>query len=169
MPPIPTFAAGETPSAAKLNQLGTALSFWENPPTCYCNLAADTSWGNAAFSVINLTEVTDTDSMHDAVVNPSRILIKTAGRYEVNAGLTFAGNATGIRIAQISLTGTVVFSQPQPSTQATFGQGVQAYWSGVCVVNDYISLLAYQNSGGSLNLLGSSLYTFVQVRWVGIS
>ena len=124
---------------------------------CKAYRSSDLSIANASYTVVDLNaEEFDTDTMHDLVTNPSRLTVKTAGKYLIVANVWFAANATGIRIARIDVNGLGY------SIASTNAVGSSYYTQFIvmhlhqCAVNDYIQLNVYQNSGGSLNLLTNS-------------
>jgi hypothetical protein len=116
---------------------------------------------NATISVANATqtalsfnsEVWDTDSMHDTSTNNSRVTFKTAGIYAVNANVQWANNTTGKREAFIKINGTSTILGNTEIGDATGGSLPQNI--GVVYefdADDYVEVIVYQNSGGSLNI-----------------
>ena len=89
-----------------------------------------------------------------------RVTIQRAGRYRVSAALTFYNNASGARILRVN----------KNSTTGTTGQIAYASGPGagsalttisvatdvVLAANDAIRLHAFQNSGGTLELMSSA-------------
>lgn len=100
----------------------------------------------------------DTDSMHSTLVNTERITFNTAGKYQVNVQIWFADTgSTGRRALQVARrTGGVVQEQYNQQVSASIGDGSYQILSVNCIVNagvgDYLTCVAYQNSGGSLSL-----------------
>ncbi|HSX67222.1 hypothetical protein, partial [Nocardioides sp.] len=78
-----------------------------------------------------------------------------AGIYEVRGVITFASNATGSRIARILAAGTEVYrntigTNPSSLTSVPFSDSVRL------AAGDTLEIEAWQNSGGSLDVIGSA-------------
>lgn len=106
---------------------------------------------NAAFA----TEVYDSDGMHDSAF-VGRIYCRTPGIYDAKWGLVWAAStAAGGRLARLLKNGAVV----GPDSEAT-GEEIDANFSVTCrgdttvrlAAGDYLEVLAYQLSGGNLNV-----------------
>lgn len=166
---------GTTITSTWGNAVRNALQFFANPPTCRV-------YHNATQSVANATNVAlafnsereDTDTMHDTVTTNTRITIKTAGRYVVIGHAGFAANATGKRTLLIRKNGSVnLAEQDTLNLGAGEGVGLTISTAALCAVNDYFELIAYQTSGGALNIFaddattGQALCDFEAV-WVGL-
>lgn len=109
------------------------------------------------------TELFDTATMHDNVTNPSLLVAPTTGLYQVQAWVSWTGDATGYREATILANGTIV-SQSRinagsggmgklPNNQVgvlvdlTAGQSVQLRLSnnaGVAIVADRVRLTMHR-------------------------
>ncbi len=115
---------------------------------------ADQSIANATATAVALnSETWDTDSMHDTSTNNSRMTFKTAGIYVVNANVQWANNTTGKREAFIKINGGDTILGNTEIGDATGGSLPQNI--GVIYefdADDYVEIIVYQNSGGSLNL-----------------
>jgi hypothetical protein len=97
-------------------------------------------------------ETYDTDSIHDNVVNNSRLTCKTAGKYIITGSVTWDGHIGHQRGVSIYLN-NATFLAISFSDASTVG-----YWAG-CVsaiydlaVNEYVELTVTQSTGGNLNL-----------------
>lgn len=181
VPTFPSFAAGEIPTAAKLNLMKAAVDFTQTPPQCYAHQAsATTTLTNNVYTLVSLDGelfdiVQSGDSpSHDLVTTNSRIYVRTAGKYEISGQLMFAANTTGARNGNIRMnaagvntggsslytgtttpvTGTVT-ALPLPQLVLPFLAG------------DYIELFGFQNSGGGLATVAGQGNTFLRMRWVG--
>lgn len=106
------------------------------------------------------SEAHDPYAMHNNVTNNSRITVPYSGYYMIEAELSYATHATGIRLIFILVNGTEV---------ARTGIGAIAGTPSVptiCVfrylnANDYVEIQGHQTSGGSLSVLyTASLSTF---------
>lgn len=119
--------------------------------------SASHSTTQSATTAVNLTLAADTegydnDAMHSTVTNNSRMTAKTAGAFECSATISFAANATGQRslgFAKNGGTPTFVMAIPNAGAAVTTIQGALSY---SLAVNDYIEAVAYQDSGGGLNV-----------------
>ncbi len=126
-------------------------------------------YNSANQSLANSTEVKitfnseslDTDSFHSTSSNTSRITIPAGkgGKYLFFAFGVFVNNANGYRQLQMwknndSTTRFANFTTVGNSTSTTYGNLV-----GVIdlVATDYVELIAYQNSGGSLDFYGGAM------------
>ena len=121
-------------------------------PNCLAYRTGTQLIPNAAHTVVSLNlELFDTDDMHDNVTNNSRITIKTAGKYILNASVQFVPNGTGQRQIQIWKNGAAmarVFVGSIPTFNSRLN--VTAIVDGV--VDDYYELYVWQNSTISLNI-----------------
>lgn len=108
------------------------------------------------------------DTMHDTVTNNSRLTCRYAGVYQISASVEFANNATGIRLLRIrhSVGGVSIASDAR--SNAGGGDPVSISISALypMAVNEYVELLAYQSSGGNLNVNSVGNYSpyFMMVR-----
>jgi len=113
----------------------------------------DLTWTTLTFD----SEAYDTDNIHDPTTNNSRLTCKTAGKYLVYFMLNWEGNATGYRHTRLKKNG-VTLAEPLIFNP---GGSVETCLPGLIVldlsVNDYVELMAYQNSGGALDIFGSDL------------
>jgi len=85
---------------------------------------------------------------------PDRLTVQESGTYIANAYASFAANATGYRLFDIRLNGTVAIAGVHLNNVGA-ASGVSASVSAVRTFakGDYVSLYAFQNSGGNLNTL----------------
>ena len=85
--------------------------------------------------------------------NAARLTAPVTGRYMVIANAIFEGNATGFRRLAIELNGasnqSVVHSHSNAGGTPT---GMSLHTVLTLAVGDYVRLLAFQNSGGNLNV-----------------
>lgn len=120
------------------------------------------SINNATLTAVAFdSEDYDTDNIHDNVTNNSRLTCKTAGKYMIFANGEYASNATGLRYIQIRLNGTVL----KVVFVALAVSGGDTRIATGCVinmaVNDYVEFIAFQTSGGALNLNRASDYSAI--------
>ena len=92
------------------------------------------------------------DTMHDTVTATSRLTCRYAGVYLVTGHLQFASSAAGtIRMLRVRLNGATDIGAAWngPIASTAVGMTVTTIYS--LAVNDYVELMAYQDSGGALN------------------
>lgn len=106
------------------------------------------------------SELYDPSGMHAAAPNPSFITMAVPGRYSVGGNIQFAANAVGSRWIAVRSTapGPVVTWISQQAQQATAAGNcsVTAHCEWEFVAGEYVELLAYQNSGGALNVVAAA-------------
>lgn len=120
--------------------------------------SVDQSLGNAATTVLAFnSELKDTDTIHSNSTNNSRLTCKTDGCYAIGGTVVFAANATGLRQILIRLNGaTTIAVQRVPANSSDSILSVATHYT--LSANDYVELLGYQNSGGSLNVVATAPY-----------
>lgn len=119
------------------------------------------------FSPVSLdAEVYDSEGGHSTVTNPSRYTCQVPGLYRITAMSSFTTNSTGSRAVGVGVNGaSVLQSQGMPpsgnswSNQVTVDQYLNA--------GDYVEVLTWQNSGGSLSTGTGSLAPTLTVWWIG--
>jgi hypothetical protein len=126
------------------------------------SIASGSSGAALAFD----TEYYDTDTIHDTATNNTRLTCKTAGKYSIIGMAVWDINATGTRQLHIRLNGSTLigsFSLPGVSSQNVYMLVATDY---DLAVNDYLELIAVQDSGVSLNVLISGAHspTFMMAR-----
>lgn len=145
-----------------LVQLPTYIT---NPPRCeaYHNANVSTTSDVGLLVALN-SERFDSDptglAMHDTATLNSRITIRTAGIYVVTFVCAFAGNATGDRLAVIRKNGTdIIGSVEKGAASAAFETGLSITIQEQFEVDEYVEASVRQDSGGALNLIGSTSST----------
>lgn len=119
-------------------------------------------YANTAQSIANATwvevllpvEFLDNIGGHSTSTNTARYTPNRAGYYKVFGQVAYAANATGYRFAQVRKNALQIDQAMRTCVQAapTFESSVQC--SGIIQLNgvaDYISMWAFQGSGGALN------------------
>ena len=103
------------------------------------------------------TEDFDTDDYWEGVTNPDRLTAPTAGKYRVSAILQYGGSASGsLRQIRFHKNGT------QFATHSTDPNGAAAAFSMAAsttvdlAAGDYVTVEAYQDSGGNLDLVSNT-------------
>lgn len=116
------------------------------------------------------TETFDTDAFHSTSSNTARITIPSGkgGYYLVTARVSYASNSTGTRgLWLLKNGGTYLgtsFGQPVSTGDITT---IQINQIVSLVATDYITMNAYQASGGSLNTATDQGKTYFGVQYLG--
>ena len=97
----------------------------------------------------------DTDGLHEAVTNPSRITIALTGKYFVSTTTYWAVSAVGSRflVVRKNAVATDLLTAGMAGAVAGFPQNTNGILS--LASGDYIEALVWQNSGGALNVTAS--------------
>lgn len=167
-----TFTAGSILTAAQLNtNLRDAINFLINAPVCQCRQTVGQSIANTTAQSITFdTEDVDNDGMHSTVTNTDRLTAVTAGRYTLGGGVSYPANGTGSREADWFVNATVVNGGGAsiPATAAAVQYVATRAISVFLNVGDFITLGAFQSSGGALTTPVTNVQqSIVCARWVG--
>lgn len=107
---------------------------------------------NTQTAVSYTTEDYDTDTMHDNATNPSRITIRTAGKYLICAGVRFADSSAGALGCTFRLNG-VINNYTEIFAKDGTGRGpAMITIIDDFAVDDFIELFVIQTSGGALDI-----------------
>lgn len=105
------------------------------------------------------SERVDTDTIHDTATNNSRLTCKTAGVYSISGTAEYANNVTGNRELAVRLNGTTYIAAIKYPAATLLTSLVVIETKYALVVNDYVELIAFQDSGGALNVTASANYS----------
>lgn len=124
--------------------------------------SADISISNNSLTPLTFnSERYDTDTIHSTGSDTGRLTCKTAGKYLIVGQIEFAANTSGRRILEIRLNGTTNLAEiehhPSQTGSAPTGMNILTIYD--LSVNDYVELLVYQSSGGSLNVNAVANYS----------
>jgi hypothetical protein len=170
--PSPTIANG----AVTPGKLGTIPAVRATVP-CEAGIAAGEAIipNNTEEPVVFMSDLFDTAGMHiaddDCPAESARLTAPRAGIYHLSGGVLWQANTTGVRqitLRQNGSTGTMLASQTTPA----LGANLQEV-SSLVMLNqgDYIELLAYQTSGGDLQvqsgISAGEQRSYVAMAWVG--
>lgn len=119
------------------------------------NSGSESLSNNSETNITWDTETFDTNNLHSTSANTDRLTAAITGKYLCDLTVFFAANGTGIRdISIVKSDGVIVATctaQPNGSSDLKMGcMGVISLTAG-----DYVVAKAYQNSGGSLNIVTS--------------
>ena len=126
-------------------------------PGCVVRLAAAQSIPNFTNTLVTFdTEEFDNGAFFTA---PSTTLtIPSAGVYHLQATASFTANATGIRIIEIHVNGTLRASQSQQNIGGGTPDSLSTGCHRLCAAGDTVTFRVFQNSGGPLDLQGAAWF-----------
>ena len=126
---------------------------------------ANNSFVNISFNA----EEYDTNGFFTPTSSTMTIPSGFAGYYNIQGSVEYATNATGLREAGIQLNGTNITYVFQNNAGSVFGTIVNLSATVYLAVGDTVALDSYQNSGGALNIQGSSLpsRTWLAITYLG--
>lgn len=157
-------SAGGIPPASWGDQVRDNLEFLIDPPACSVYHNTTQSVSNDTITAMSAnSENYDNNSMHSTSSNTSRVTIQTAGRYQFTGTLKFAANATGNRYLQFRKNGSTIYSGLGGINSGAEIQ-LSATRSLVLSVGDYIEVMGYQNSGGSLAVTLEEFFVYFITR-----
>ena len=117
------------------------------------------------------SEVFDTDAYHSNVTNNSRLTVPVgkAGKYQINAQISFDVNGTGRRAISFRKNGTTIKYSPDVVANASIYVGNDLTIIADLAEGDYIELVVYQNSGGNLTCFkaGSPGVNIFEMNYLG--
>jgi hypothetical protein len=162
---VPTRATGDPVINTDWNTyIKDNESFLYGPPMCraYTNIAVTVNNGVSTAIDFN-AERFDPYSMHSTVSNPQQIFASSgAGVYLVNAVVIWEASATGNRGVGLKVNGTTdIANQTNPAPTTAGYMTVTTAWK--FALDDYVELMCYQDSGGSLDVTTAEL----SVVWLG--
>ena len=161
-----TAVAGTAWKAADWNTYGRDNLAWlaTDSPACRAyNSAAISHTTTGAWQALTFnSERFDNASMHSTASNTSRFTIPTGGggKYLCGAVFEFGSNATGFREAGIEVNGTsFVAVSATVSVGAGAGTAMTITTATSLAAADYVEVMAWQNSGGALNVTNNANYS----------
>jgi hypothetical protein len=103
----------------------------------------------------------DTTSFHSTSVNTGRLTAPTDGYYAIGAHIVHDANATGVRSLFLRLNGATFIGAIEVNAGTTGGRGTVLSVSTTYQLSatDYVEVIAYQTSGGALNVLAAGNYS----------
>jgi hypothetical protein len=103
------------------------------------------------------TEAFDRGGWHSTSVNTSRMTVPSGqdGVVDINAGVLFADNSTGLRRIIIAKNGSAMAWNSRASSAGVNSNQLNIAVSDDAVAGDYYEVLVQQDSGGALNVDGS--------------
>lgn len=175
--PVPsTFYAGQRWRAADVNaQIRDNLNWAMAAKVCRVQRAGSQAIasGGDGDAILFTTEDFDPYGWHNNSVYPNLIVPNIAGYYQIHASLEFVANATGHRRAIISAHSFGAGPYWMASTSAVGHASIRPMLAVSTVVylngsDDYVQLIAYQDSGSNLNTsVADGLTTSLCVALIG--
>lgn len=167
-------AAGAIAPAAWGDTVRDDLQYLANPPRCRVRPSAVQPISNNAWTALTFDlEDWDTDAMHSTATNTSRITATTAGVYHVAGIVQWAASTTGQRFAGLRKNGTTTAAPNEGrvggfAPAGTTVPALEVVNDVVLAVGDWVELLAFQDSGASLNTGVESGAPVLSARWVSL-
>jgi hypothetical protein len=137
---------------------------------CLATRASNQTISNATFVAIAFTsEDFDTDGFHDNSTNNTRLTIPAGkgGYYWVYGSFMYAPNATGRRDIYIFKNTTLSKFHVFPATSSTIANSVSIGAVINLAAGDYVTLQAYQESGGNLDILDGVARLYFGLNYLG--
>jgi hypothetical protein len=148
---------GGDPGAARKQLVSTNATdaTWQDPvqPAVRCYHGPQQTAANAVpTALVYAFERFDTDTMHDAVVNPSRITCRTAGIYMIGGEIEFDSNANGDRFVYIRHSSGLFIASNWDHALSGSAHRISVATMYRLEVNEYVELVGAQSSGITLNM-----------------
>lgn len=137
---------------------------------CFIRRDTNQSIANVTFTAILWdTEIHDALGMHDQVTNTDRVTVPVgkSGYYQVNVGVLWAINGSGVRRIYVQKNGVTVLTNQVAALSASYGASNAASVVLSLVAGDYVSVGCYQDCGVALNLVDTSLGLFD--TWISLA
>lgn len=97
----------------------------------------------------------DTGSIHSTSADTDRLTVPVAGVYLISVQVTFAANATGLRMVRLTKNGTAtILGEDSHPTTAAEATTLNLTTQASLAANDYVICRVYQTSGGALDVNG---------------
>lgn len=105
-------------------------------------------------------------TQHDTVTNNTRLTALYAGVYQITGNIEWASNAAGVRDLFIRLNGTAGIAYTRLTSVAAVLAQQSLTTLYAMAVNDYVELVAFQNSGSTVNVNSTTNFSpeFMMVR-----
>lgn len=134
--------------------LGPGRNSTGRTPECrvYHNATQTSANGGVSTAMTFNSERYDTDQMHDTVTNPTRITIRTPGKYSVGANLLYPVDGTGnyralrIRVTTAAGVTTDIALEQEAPIAAVVGAGMNIDAEWVMGAGDYFTLITLHNA-----------------------
>lgn len=123
---------------------------------------------DSALTAISFDTVIRDDPGCWAVGSATRLTVKAAGAYILTGCCSFNTSATGRRVVAIQLNGSSYLVYQTTNGNSAAATHVSISTIKYLAVGDYLELIGYQNTGGSLSVLSTTPYTpLLSMAWIG--
>lgn len=146
---------GGDPSGAGqvLVSTGAGVANWAAQPACRVYNSTNISIPGVNITVLTFdSERYDTGGLHSTSSNTSRLTCVVPGKYRIFGHCEYTQNGTGIRGLHIYVNGSLSIAETYVSAISTAHQGMTATTEYALAAGDYVELVAYQSSGGNLDV-----------------
>ena len=147
-------APGGTPASQKATVANVVAAGMVDIGARVYNSGAITLTTGAITALTFDSESYDTDTIHSTVANQSRLTATTAGKYCIWGNVSFATNATGVRMVKITKDGATDIAKirAEPVSVATHPTEITISCEYQLAATNYVELYCFQSSGGNLNV-----------------
>jgi hypothetical protein len=140
--------------------VGSATTGTSGGGASFVSLNHNTTQGmvnNTVQAVVFNTELQDTDGYHDTSSNTSRVTVPTSGLYSISGNVRWPTNATGARDIYFRVNGAGTFYGETDVAALASNDTITSSTTSIYLnAGDYLELMGYQNSGGTLTLASST-------------
>lgn len=166
---IGTFTAGQTLTAASMNEIGDTLDNHTVPPLVKATQSSGQSINSGSYTVLTFdAETLDTDDMHSTTTNNSRVTFQTTGIYLVIAQVSFTSSiGTGQAVLRIPISGGstyVAITEMTPTAGGT-GMNCAGYFDCTAAGTDYVQAEVLQQAGAARTT--NTGFTWLSAAFVG--
>ena len=142
---------------------------WTLPQVVRATRTSNQSVANTTDTAIqfNAADDFDTNALHDISTNNTRLTASVAGYYHVIGEIKFATSTAGTqRYAKIRYNGSTLKAQSVDANAPATGVTpvIQVSTLVDLSASDYVELMAYQDSGGALNVTDAKFMMFLVAR-----
>jgi len=176
-------SSGSTPARLGIGSTGQVLTVasgvpsWATPASTTPTFVGASAYRTFGQTISNSTETAlqfdaelyDTNSFHDNSTNNTRMTVPAgkAGKYLITANTLFTNNSTGQRIVYLYVNSTAIQFSVAIGGSATIDLTVSTSYVANLAVGDIVEVRAFQNTGGSLVILGNENRSGFQVSYLG--
>jgi hypothetical protein len=159
-------ATGTSPPAAWGDTVRANQQLFSTPPSIKAVRSTTMAIVHNTMTAVNFTQADewDTDGFHSTSVNPQRITVPSGlgGKYLITCNILWSLDPSiSTRYVKIERNGSVNLGIVQHETNGVVGLNVSAM--AAMAPTDYIRIIVYQFTGGSVNVTGTC-----SMQWIGL-
>lgn len=157
-----TWVTGELVTSAYMNaNVRDNVSALANPAACLAYRSGAQSIPTGVTTAIAFdSETYDTDAMHDSSGAQTKLTFNKAGIYIITLNFRWLTNGVGERHGLLRINGaTELGRDSKAGASITLDLGHSVTHSDKYAAGEYAEALAYQSSGGALNIQGFARFT----------